>query len=301
MTYKTHPGIFAAVTGMLIAACGGQTSSENPPAAAPAGPPPVPQPSASINHGYHDGVATIGGVDHYANALITADGMVRIYVGGPLGIYSQLPLDRPTDAAQFIGNVQLQDMLTRATATGSGVVVGESCTPPLAGRFCAESGTGQLSLSLENGALVGELQVSTSQATEVWTLQMAAWSIYYDLRAAVGDGHGQYKEFGADFAIGSRTIINLDSAGRMFFQSPGSQCVGNGSVTPHADGRFGVYDVVLRLENCVAERQYLNGEYSGLMTFSASNPWNYDSLMHLWMSKPGPPGAAITSTSYFVY
>ena len=58
--------------------------------------------------------------------------------------------------------------------------------------------------------------------------------------------------------------MSVDGAGRIFFQSAHSACTGNGTLAPHRDGVFNVYDVTLTIDNCGGPYAYLNGEYEGL-------------------------------------
>jgi hypothetical protein len=298
MSNRMHmSGFIVGVTAMVLAACGGEYADGAPPLANPQSP--IGRPV--LNHGYHAGLAVIDGVSHFADAIITTDGIVRIYVGGPYETASHLDLERPAHSVIFEGSVRTQDLQTHALATGTGVVIGQTCTPPDVGRFCAETGTAELSATIANGSLAGTLRVSSSQSTEVWTLQLAAWPVYYEGRAFVSQVGGQYLELHGEFAAGTRTVISVDSGGRLFFQSPGSRCVGNGTVTPHANGQFGVFDVVLRIESCAAERAYLNGEYGGLLVTTPSDYWNYDAVLRMWLTTSGSPRVALSSLSAYIY
>jgi hypothetical protein len=71
-----------------------------------------------------------------------------------------------------------------------------------------------------------------------------------------------------DFALDGDTILSIDAAGRLDFQSAHSGCTGNGTLTPH--GEFNVYDALVTIERCNAPYIYLNGEYEGLATTSPS-------------------------------
>lgn len=298
MSNRMHVwGFIVAVTAMVLAACGDGYVDHAPPLANPKGLTGRPV----LNHGYHAGLVVIEGVSHFADAIITADGSVRIYVGGPHGIASHLDLDRPTHSVIFEGSVRMQDLQTHALATGTGIVIGQTCTPPDVGRFCAETGAAELSVTIVDGSLAGTLRVSSSQSTEVWMLQLAAWPVYYEGRAFVSQLGGQYLELHSEFAAAGQTVISVDSGGRLFFQSPGSHCVGNGTVTPHANGQFGVFDVVLRVESCAAERAYLNGEYGGLLVMAPSDYWNYDAVLRMWLSTSGSPRVALSSLSAYIY
>ena len=96
---------------------------------------------------------------------------------------------------------------------------------------------------------------------------------------------GQYTETLAEAARDA--VINLDSGGRFFFQSPQSGCVGNGTLVPHADGIFNVYDVALLVENCASGHEESNGEFEGLATRTVGGGWDYwGDWLVLWLSTP---------------
>jgi hypothetical protein len=65
----------------------------------------------------------------------------------------------------------------------------------------------------------------------------------------------------------------------LFFQSAHSGCIGNGTLAPHLDGEFAIFDVTLTIASCNAPYNYLNGEFEGLATTNASSIWDYDSLL----------------------
>ncbi len=91
-------------------------------------------------------------------------------------------------------------------------------------------------------------------------------------------------------------IVSVDPDGTLFFQSATSGCTGNGTVAPHLDGEFNVYDVELTLASCSGSYAYLNGVYEGLATTTPSSYWDYDSLLRAWLSKQegSPAQAAVT-------
>jgi hypothetical protein len=107
---------------------------------------------------------------------------------------------------------------------------------------------------------------------------------------------GQFKELLAEFASAGDLSMNIDSSGKLFFQSANSGCVGNGALVPHLDGAADTYDVTLMMENCNGAYAYLNGQYDGLALFTASSYWDYHYLLRMWLSKPTgeTPPAALT-------
>jgi hypothetical protein len=231
------------------------------------------------------GTARIGSTDYYSEALVTVDGIMRLYVGGPYSPDGTLQQTKPTTSEQFIGSLDLHG----AEASGSGVIIGQVCgTSPQANEFCTAEATGAIHFAVNHaGIMQGEIRVDEGSTASVWTLHLQRWPYYYTLPA--GSLAGQFQEKVAEFA-NADTVINADTNGKLFFQSPHSGCVGNGTWTPHLDGRFGVYDVSLTIENCGPPYTYLNGRLDGIATTSPSTIWDYDSVLIMWVSSPN--GAA---------
>ena len=106
---------------------------------------------------------------------------------------------------------------------------------------------------------------------------------------------GQYQEALATFALDGDTIVNVDQAGQMSFQSANSGCTGSGTVRVHLDGSHNAFDVALTIGNCKAPHGEMNGTFAGLATITGSSKWNYDALLRMWLSKGDPlQPAAVT-------
>lgn len=243
-------------------------------------------------HGRYVGTVTIGGVDYFGDALLTVDGAIRLYVGGPYSASGVLQMTRPENSAQLVGSVQVQGN----DALGSGFVVGEGCAGAAPIRFCNDTASAEIRLFVDAENLQGEVQVSANVGDETWLLDLGEWSDWYFFSAERSFLAGQYQEWLAEFNVDADMIVSIDSAGRLFFQSAPSSCTGNGTVTPHRDGVFNVYEVGLTLENCTGGYAYLNGVYAGFATTTPSSVWNYDSLLRVWLSNADgtSPTAAVT-------
>jgi hypothetical protein len=66
---------------------------------------------------------------------------------------------------------------------------------------------------------------------------------------------------------------------------------------PHLNGAVDVYDVSLTVASCTGAYEYLNGQFEGLATFTASSYWDYDALLRTWLSKrdgSSSPAAVVT-------
>ena len=296
-SFRTACGLPALIAATALTGCGGGSSAQAPPSSGPtaaqmpqatgssSGQPPVASPSRAVD-GWYVGTARIGSTDYYGEALVTVDGLIRLYVGGPYASDGTLQDSKPATSELFAGTLDMHG----AQASGSGVIIGLGCggaaqTSPL----CAAGATGAIHVVVSAGKMQGEVQVDGGDAAATWTLDLGWWPYYYTLPGAPQSVAGQYHEKVAEFA-NEDTVINVDSNGKLFFQSPHSGCVGNGTLTPHLDGRFGVYDVSLIIGNCAAPYSYLNGPLDGLATTSPSNYWDYDSDLLMWVSSPS--GAA---------
>ena len=272
-----------------LAGCGGTSSEPSAPAA------PSPPTSASPGEsgdGRFVGTVTIGSTSLFGDALLTVDGSLRLYVGGPYESTGALQLDKPDGSAQFVGEVSAQGQ----QVSGSGMVIGQRCALPASDRFCDEPAPAEVRLTVRSGEARGEIEVTTRKGVETWTLNLTAWSNYYGLPARRDDLSGQFQEDLAEFAQDGDTILSIDDAGQLFFQSAGSGCTGNGIVSPHLDGNVNVYKVALTIASCDAPYTHLNGEFEGLATTTPGSYWDYDSFLRVWLSTsvPNAPPEAIT-------
>lgn len=253
----------------------------------------TPPPSASSYHGRFVGTVTIDGVEHFGDALVTVDGATRLYVGGPYSSSGALQRTKPASSVQFTGDIAVLG----DHASGSGAVIAQGCAGPERHRFCAEVASGQINVTSDSGHLRGEIQVRTGGRIESWRLELDEWNNTYELPARLENWTGLYEEELAEFSPLSDVIVRIDAAGRMFFQGAQSGCAGNGTMAPHLDGAFNVYDVRLTIAGCVPPYSYLDGDYEGLGTQTASGYWDYDSLLRIWVSKRDgatPVPAALT-------
>jgi hypothetical protein len=239
--------------------------------------------------GRYVGTVTIGDVQYFGDAMLTADGLIRLYVGGPYDADGVMPQIVPASSAQLVGTLHGQTN----QISGDGLVFGQECAASDPIRFCAEIGHANISIAVVSvdtfGDIQGKILVTTSAGTETWSLDMIAFSNYYvDLPATQGGLAGHYQEELADFALSGDTIISIDAVGVLFFQSASSGCTGNGQLRPHLDGAVNVYDVSLTISGCNARYNYLNSTFDGLATTSPSDEWNYDDFLRMWLSQPNP-------------
>jgi hypothetical protein len=242
-------------------------------------------------HGRYIGSVTIGDQQLFGDALITVDGEVRLYVGGPDSGSGALQASRPPGgSAQFVGHLET---MGNASGSATGLVIGQGCTDPQVVRFCSEAASGEMTFTISpvSGAAVdanlnGVLHVATSGGEETWLLDLGDWTNWY-LLSASGDNPGQflYREELAEFATDDDTVITF-SGSQLQFQSAHSGCTGNGTIVPHLDGAFYVFDVILDIGNCNATYARFNGRFEGLASATAGNVWDYDTFLRMWLSKP---------------
>jgi hypothetical protein len=236
----------------------------------------------SGSHGHYVGTVTIGGIDYFGDALVTVDGAIRLYVGGPYSDTGVLQLTRPETSAQVVGNLRVQGN----AASGTGIIIGERCAAVAPIRFCNDAASAEINVLINEEALRGEIQVNASAGEESWSLDLRDWSHWYLGSADPQYLAGQYQEALAEFNVGADMIISIDPDGSLFFQSAPSSCVANGSFAAHLDGNFNVYDLELTLESCTGSFAYLNGVYDGFATSTPGAYWDYTTLLVVWLAKP---------------
>ena len=271
--------VCAAIAQSLVGchSSSGASSAATAPLAAPPPVPaaaPPPTPSEPATHGYFAGgmfVDDSGG--HYAEALLTVDGLVRIFVDGVPGAPNTL------GSRQFVGHLEFTD----GQAYGTGLVHTQGCDQTGASTVCGGAVPAEVAITTATrNLLLGEITLSGG---EVWSFQMGWPTITYLEPAALEFASGQYTEVLAKAAY--EAVITVDSGGRLFFQSPESGCVGNGTLAPHGDGTFNVYNVALRVENCASGYESSNGEFQGLATRTIGGAWDYwGDWLVAWLSSP---------------
>ncbi len=296
----TFPGILLISLSLSLCACGGGGGSGQSavPASttmsAPAPPSGVTKESGDAWLGHYVGSVTIAGVQYFADAMLTADGLIRLYVAGPIdadyGAFGgNMPQTIPATSAQLVGTLQGPTN----QISGDGLVFGQQCEAPNPIQFCAEIGHANISVaySTDTGsfpAIKGNIFVATSAGTETWSLNMSLYGPNYIGLSTPEDIAGIYTEELADFAISGDTLIAIDDKGVLSFKSASSGCTGNGQVQPHLNGAQDIFDVTLTISGCNAQYSYFNGTYDGLATTTTSSEWDYDSNLRMWLSQPDP-------------
>jgi hypothetical protein len=277
---------------VALVGCGGsgkvESAGSSPPAKGPSAT--VPSVTEDARQGRYVGTVTIGGVDYYGDALITADGLVRLYIGGPYVSDGTVQTAIHTASAQLVGT-----MAPDNSVDGNDRLIGQGCSG-LEDSFgwCSAAEFAKHSFSVKSGNLQGEIVVETDtspSSTLTWPVKLTAWSNYYDLPAKPAGLTGQYREELADFAQAGDTIISVDgsdSGADLYFHSASSGCTGSGELKPHLDGSFNVYDVSLSIFGCLGPYSYLNTEFEGLATTSPSAAWDYDVVLRMWLLQRRP-------------
>jgi hypothetical protein len=295
--------IFALMLAGLLDGCGGGGSGPGGMTSSAAGAPAstqgvsaptqgTPAPTQGLT-GHYVGGVKIADVTYFGDAVVTQDGAIRLYIGGPYDDAGELQTIRPKSSEQFVGTIQMSG----GKWSGSGVIIGQECAVNPANRFCGQSSPAEFSadVSFVSGEAIiaklqGEIQLVTSSGTETWSLDLGLWGNVGALQP------GQYRETLAEFADSSDVIVSLDGTGRLFFQSSGSGCVGNGTWAPHSAGPPDIYDVTLLMESCGGAYAYLNGTYGGLGLVTSSSVWDYDGLLRIWISKGSGDGSPAALT-----
>ena len=232
--------------------------------------------------GRYVGTVKIDDIEYFGDALLTADGLIRLYVGGAGGEDGTIQETAPTRSAQLVGTLNGQmDQIS-----GDAFVFGQECAVSEPIRFCTEVGHATLSIAVvSQGAIQGEILVTTSISAETWSLNLTPWTNYYSQPTTQGGLAGHYHEQLAEFSISGDIIISIAADGSLSFPAAGSGCEGNGQSRPHLAGAVSVYDVSLIISGCQAPHDYLNGAFSGLASVSPSDYWGYDDLLRMWLSR----------------
>ena len=265
---------------------------------------PPPSPPALSTDGWHGHLS--GHVDGLGDAdgLLTSDGLMR------LRLADNGPPDHDVPENQLVAHLDFD--IDENRAFGTGVIIGQLCATPSRSVFCDEPGHAEISLTATTGnsaqrdfEVTGELRVTTSRGDETWPLTLGytegSWKTGpsegrgygYDGPASLDSTAGVFREDHAEFGDVDDTVINIDRAGRLFFQSPNSGCVGNGALAPHLDGRYNVYDVELTIENCGATHAHLNGKFEGLASHDSYDYMSIWLIMWLSTTDDAPSRAAL--------
>lgn len=150
--------------------------------------------------GHYVGSATIAGVQYFADAMTTADGLIRLYVAGPIdadygGIGGNLPQTVPATSAQLVGTLQGPTN----QISGDGLVFGQQCEASDPNQFCADIGHANISVAYSNDtdslpAIQGNILVTTSAGTETWSLNMSLYGPNYIGMSTAKDSRGSIRK-----------------------------------------------------------------------------------------------------------
>jgi len=267
---RRDPGLTTRLlVGLLVlpalAGCGGGSSSGGGDESAPtASPPPGPAPVQPWLGGQYFGTATDTDGEHNVSALLLGNGDLRVAIGEPW---------EATGSSQFIGHIQTDE----DQALGDGLIVGEGCGGTRPSRFCGVAVPAVVDLTelTYDGrpALSGSVTVTVNGTTESWSLELPrSIPIYSGYLHPLQDVANVYSDYYVDYVypdeesalFGNDPTFTVDDAGRVFFQSPETGCIGNGRLDPYGDGKSAIFTVTLLVESCTGGRAYLNGGFEGL-------------------------------------
>ena len=247
-------------------------------------------PPDSEGHGRFIGVVRIGNIDYFGDALVTDDGRMRLYVGGPYATSDSLQVTRANGPMQFVGTIDQRN----GGMFGSGVILVEGCG---FGVDCSTPISAELNIAPIKTEMRGEIRLlGPRESDEIWSIDMAKWDDYYARAAAIPSMAGQYEELISELSERTRTLIRIDNKGQLSFEDAQTGCSGRGTMTPHSSGEFNVYDVEIHVEACDSLQAFTNGDWVGLAAESASSVSNSDSLLRIWLSTHAEIGtpAAVT-------
>ena len=118
---------------------------------------------------------------------------------------------------------------------------------------CTATGTIQ-----ERQSLDVDVSCTTTEGNSFDNSARLAYSNLYDRDSSLATIAGNYDDFGL--------TLNVNGAGEIFEQDPGSGCVVNGQVSV-IDARYNAYDIWIQYSNCQGDFAILNGaRFDGLGT-----------------------------------
>ena len=122
-----HLAFLTLAISLTACGSGGSPSGAAPVASPPPPPPPPPvSPSGDAWQGHYVGTVKIGSTDYFGDALLTADGAVRLYVGAaPYSNFGGLQLGATPDTRQLVGSLSATQ---QGGADGEGQVLGLDCS-----------------------------------------------------------------------------------------------------------------------------------------------------------------------------
>lgn len=287
---------------LLVAACGGGNDEPGPvPVAGPVVvPTQAPEAADLPESGFYVGYFTFSGVNHWSEAMLTADGWLNIHT------YSYPGWTSASGGVLFIGKVDPEN-LGQWTSIRA---IGEDCRSDTSiGHFGCEGEPPDPTLdtvevrltSVGKGILEGDISVTFADFAHI-SLPFSLYAPtrhYVDLPASLTSVQGMYKEMDAQLSQGENMVTTVDSAGKIFFQSSANGCTGNGTLTPHLDGTLNAYRAEILLENCTGPYAYLNGPLEGFATRDSGYWWGDAETgpdLYIWVVSPegAVPALALT-------
>jgi hypothetical protein len=246
------------------------------------------QPLPTILPGHLGGSALVAAEQYVADGLLAPDGELRLH------LYRKELDGSIASSAQVVATVTTAG----SRASGTGAVIGQRCTAPLASRFCGNAAPATISLIALAGTdptSRGELTVTTAAGTEIWWLNMGYWGGRAQLPPTpLPSTRGLFRETLGEFAAADAVIIDVD-AGRFFFQSSDTSCTGNGTLSSAFDG-IGILRAELTIAGCVSGHASLNAHFVGLAVFEAETPWDPVPWgPKLWLSTDSGRSVALTT------
>src|SRR5687768_15384906 len=107
-------------------------------------------------HGRFIGIVRIRNIDYFGDALVTDDGRMRLYVGGPYATSDSLQVTRAHGAMQFVGTIDLRN----GAMFGSGVILVEGCG---SGPDCSTPISAELNIAPIKTEMRGEIRLLGSR------------------------------------------------------------------------------------------------------------------------------------------
>ena len=211
---RTVTAVFVCVAGgHILVGCHNDSSPSPTPvvqAPPPAPAPPPPQPPLPTWHGHFNGQVTTDGTIYLAEALLTEDGALRMFLRGPYESDGRV-LRRVGDpvSAQVVATFTVAG----ATALGGGLLLGHACPPNDQRTFCHLAAPVQLSFTTGTraGRLEGAFSVTLDAGEQAWSLVLYWADRLYLEPATLESVEGSYVEQFSEVAPEEEMVATVDS------------------------------------------------------------------------------------------
>src|SRR5277367_1495967 len=154
-----------------LAGCGGNGNAPISTYLPPPQSPPAPSAPQDARQGRYVGTVNVAGIDYFGDALLTADGLIRLYIGGPYVSDGTIQHSIPAGSAQLVGTTANNT----SDPDGNDLIFGQGQECPANALWTCGVSHANPSLAVQSGNLQGEIVVllpEFPETSETWTLDL---------------------------------------------------------------------------------------------------------------------------------